>query len=510
MHHSGIHIKKCEKGKGTSKGTKPKLSFTPTDLQKNVVKYFTNSPYKGILLYHQLGAGKTCSSILIADKMIKENKVNHIYVFTSGSLRQNWIDEYCKKCGNNILEKYFTFVTYNYNIAEGLSTLDFNNSLIIIDEIHKLINGVKNNSTIPIEIYKKLVKSDCKIVALSGTPVFSYTYEWPLIGLLLKPEYYSSILTERGNINLENWHDNLTGDHLMGIVSYYPGDPSNYPTVYYRDPINIQMSNNQAILFKNRLEYENRIRTNPPNEDLKFTDPKEYEKLHERYIMAMKYILSRSVSNFYYPTPESKQNPDKSIDENGWISPDQFKEQQLLYLYSPKFTAVLVNIILNLDTKHVIYSFFKEKSGIMMFKYLLDKCGISNDIFSGDITDRKREKLLETFNLKDNVNGEKIKVLLLTEAGAEGITLKDVNNFHILESGKEHLIKQAIGRVVRYKSHENSSEDRKYVNIWRYFAYAYEQSDSLDRYLYERGMQDIENINKFMEQIIENSIENLN
>lgn len=508
--YSGIHRKKCEISKEITKKLELKQKFTPTDLQQNTTNYFLKSPYKGILLFHQLGAGKTCTSILIADAMIKQKKINHVYVFSTGSLRQNYVDEYCKKCGSNDLEKYFTFITYNYNILDGLKVLDLNNSLVIIDEVHKLINGVKNNSTIPLEIYKKLVNSDCKIVALSGTPIFSYTYEWPLVGLLLNPEEYKNhVLIKEGKIILENWQESVTDKKIQGIVSYYPGDPEYYPTVYYRDPIYVQMSTRQAEIFQKKLEYENKVRLNPPDENLKFTDPTRYEKEQEKYIMAVKYILSRSVANFFYPTDESKQKPDASITNKGWIRPNEFNDQQLLYLYSPKFTAVLLNIVLNLDTKHVIYSFFKEKSGIMMFKYLLDRCGISNEIYSGDIDDRKRVRILSKFNNKDNINGDKIKVLLLTEAGAEGITLKDVNNFHILESSKEHLIKQAIGRVVRYKSHENLPENRHYVNIWRYFSYSYAKQDSLDLYLYEKGKQDIENINVFLEKIIENSIERM-
>ena len=41
---------------------KRKNVFLPTDYQSQVVNYFVNiSTYKGLLLYHKLGAGKTCT-----------------------------------------------------------------------------------------------------------------------------------------------------------------------------------------------------------------------------------------------------------------------------------------------------------------------------------------------------------------------------------------------------------------------------------------------------------------
>lgn len=54
------------------------------------------SPYRGLLLYHGLGSGKTCSSIAIAEGM-KSSK--QIIVMLPASLQQNYVDE-IKKCGD--------------------------------------------------------------------------------------------------------------------------------------------------------------------------------------------------------------------------------------------------------------------------------------------------------------------------------------------------------------------------------------------------------------------------
>ena len=76
----------------------------------------------------------------------------------------------------------------------------------------------------------------------------------------------------------------------------------------------------------------------------------------------------------------------------GWVSNQTLSQQKLLKLYSPKFTSLLINILVNQGTKHVIYSIFKVKSGVILLQTLLNKCGIKSAIFSGDLNDSKRIK----------------------------------------------------------------------------------------------------------------------
>ena len=49
-------------------------------------------------------------------------------------------------------------------------------------------------------------------------------------------------------------------------------------------------------------------------------------------------------------------------------------------MFSPKIASLLVNITLHPNTKHMVYTFFKKKSGVQIIKTLL-KCGITCKIF---------------------------------------------------------------------------------------------------------------------------------
>jgi superfamily II DNA or RNA helicase len=184
------------------------LDVTHLEHQTDVKNKFINHKEKGLILYHQLGSGKTCTSYIIADEMLDRNLIEHVYIFSPGSLRQSWFTEYCDKCGfdKTRFTNKFTFITYNYHVGKHLPKT-FSNTLVIIDEFHNLINSVKNFSKNAVEIYNKLINSDCKILLLSGTPIYNSIIEFSLIGYLIKPSRFSdpiNLITEYIIWNNEN------------------------------------------------------------------------------------------------------------------------------------------------------------------------------------------------------------------------------------------------------------------------------------------------------------------
>lgn len=70
---------------------------------QKIVRDYINlyTPYRGLLLYHGLGSGKTCTSIAIAEGMKTSKK---IIIMTPASLRANYIEE-LKKCGDLLYKK---------------------------------------------------------------------------------------------------------------------------------------------------------------------------------------------------------------------------------------------------------------------------------------------------------------------------------------------------------------------------------------------------------------------
>jgi superfamily II DNA or RNA helicase len=564
-------------------------SFNPQKHQLDTMNYFLKSPYKGLLLYHKLGSGKTCTAIMIGDKMLRKQKVKKVFILTPGSLRQGWINEYCKICGydNLLLEKYI-FVTYNYSIGKNLP--DFNDSLVIIDEVHNLINGVKNFSFHPTAIYDSLLKSNCKILALSGTVLYNYVYEFALIGNLLKPAKSPEEIQEFPEIRISsstlNIHDfmkffntdkqgklipvnkTLLKRKLDGIISYYPGAGIEYvPEIFEQEIIKVRMTPKQEHNYWVAKMVEDSLKT-PPNRK-KTGSQKEFELLKRLYIMAKKNILTRLASNFFYgqvnkltdlvdipkEVKETKETKEKEeeiakeleqkdadiaiggtiikkdipVEYGGWVSKDKFSDGLLYNLYSTKFAALLINIIFHYRQKHVLFTFFKERAGVYLIKSILGMCGITSAIFSGDLNDDERRRILKKFNSPKNRYGDVIRILLVTEAGAEGISVLEARHMHILESSpRMSKTIQAIGRVARFKSHIELPPEERSIKIWKYWSTAspepikikikskskelndeekiIEDKTCIDEILYQRGMKTIYESNSFLDIIKESSV----
>lgn len=91
-----------EMGEIASCAKDPSAEFSPLTHQKIVRDYLNlYTPYRGLLLYHGLGSGKTCTSIGIAEGM---KSAKEIVLMTPASLATNFMTE-IKKCGDILYRK---------------------------------------------------------------------------------------------------------------------------------------------------------------------------------------------------------------------------------------------------------------------------------------------------------------------------------------------------------------------------------------------------------------------
>ncbi len=92
---------------------------------QKVVRDYLNiyTPYRGLLIYHALGSGKTCTSIAIAEGMKNDRQ---IVLLTPASLKMNFFSE-LKKCGDIMYRKnqFWEFISTEGNpeLAETLSNI---------------------------------------------------------------------------------------------------------------------------------------------------------------------------------------------------------------------------------------------------------------------------------------------------------------------------------------------------------------------------------------------------
>jgi len=98
------------------------------------------------------------------------------------------------------------------------------------------------------------------------------------------------------------------------------------------------------------------------------------------------------------------------------------------------------------------------------------------------------DKVYDLKNLtdEDNKNGEKIKVVIISMTGAEGIDFKNLRQVHILEPWYNlSLIEQIIGRAVRTCSHKQLPFKERNVEIFLYGTLMNDsEEESVDLYIY--------------------------
>lgn len=428
--------------------------FTPTEHQKRTVAYFLASEYRGMLLYHALGRGKTCESIMIINELYKY--YDHVYICLPAALIDNFLNDYCSMCGDiqsDALKKFrFISIDYTGNIKYDKIPKHMNNSIIVIDELQKLIRGKDNKSETKVKLYDAINRSiNSRIVALSATPVYTSKYELYYISDLLSGSERFPKNKDRFNDFLNNVEQSV--EALRGIISYVgQDDTSNVPETIYMRMQNIEMSMFQYDVYKRARTRDKRAALN--------------KRYHGNDEYMDKYRHSANVCIFAYPEDIidiDKKEEVKNISYE-WLKGIHIGK--MLKRHSPKLYEILSN--LKYEGKHIIFTNRVKLYGVYLISEFLRRCKVSHIIYTGETKDTRTVELNE-FNNIDNKNGDIIKVMLISEAGIQGISTKGVRHVHIVNPQiNENDVIQLIGRATRFNSHNQLPLEKRNVRVWRY------------------------------------------
>lgn len=470
------------------------VEFKAKSHQKRVTQAFMKRTTRGMLLMHSMGSGKSCSYAMIADTWLSENPNEKIIVVTSGSLRENFLSQYCSVCGKNTKNLLDSFIFISYNSSTVMSKLPkLDNTLIIIDEVHNILNARVNESPTISALFEAIAKSkNTRIVVGSGSPIVAHIEELYYLTRLIKPDAFRSLAgfmkifyDDQGIMKPLDEEDFL--NRLSGAIDYVrmvDDAQDEYPTVNV-EHINVPISDKDHL---NRIVYwrSKEMRAHPPSQGLRTKKPSQFKASSASWYLAVSAMHSRQTGNFVYPSiekakalaegskllktipDESKDRrvPDKLEPDGGWI-PDDIVD------YLSEHGEKLERIIYDIQTlkgKHVIYTTFKTYYGENLIASILQTLNIPYLTYDGEMDDGARQDVMTKFNHENNIRGKKYKVLIMTDSGAEGLNLLEVRYLHILEQSiSEWLIKQVMGRVVRYRSHIRLPVRNRNVVIKRYF-----------------------------------------
>lgn len=295
---------------------------------------------------------------------------------------------------------------------------------------------------------------------------------------------------------------------IMGLTSYYPIDRKSiknmpqvvkpeysmeryegYTIVGDTNIVSCPMSPIQWVNYENEYVKEKLRRLNQMRKKNLYND-----KENSDYS-----IRTRQNCNIIYDDDSFRKSDDEQQRQeaynrmrlNGYFSYDG-----LLELYSPKFYRIMKNIqkFINKDEeptgKVLYYSDFRKDAGSEAFENILLANGYEkyeNDeknidtlvqekskkkrytFLTGEESQELRKFNKEAFNHPENYDGKYIQIILISSAGAEGISLKCVRQVHIMEPFWNYIrVDQVFGRAIRMGSHMVPQLTDKDRNVEQY------------------------------------------
>lgn len=360
--------------------------------------------------------------------------------------------------------------------------------------------------------YKKLPDSELKKILNGKTVIFDeevgihfnrrqklfelYDTDNSMIDLTNNETFMEYFFDEESNIPPRK--QVLLRRMLMGLTSYYPIDRSaiSYmpeivePSIKYDKYLDFNITKKINIVpcfmsYEQFTRYESKYTEEQKANLRRFSRKNMYDDSAFHYFSG-----TRRSCNIVFNQDDKGVNYDKLYE--GMNEKDNFGQN--LDNYSPKMVKILDNMqkFVNKSTKEstgkiLIYSAYKNIGGTGAFEQVL----IANGYEKYDHESQPIDKLVETgnkklrytfitgdtnkeinknaFNVEQNKYGEYIQVMMISQSGAEGISLTCVRQVHIIEPFWNNVrIDQVFGRAIRRNSHIQLDEDDRNVEQFLY------------------------------------------
>jgi hypothetical protein len=236
------------------------IPFQLKSFQKLAVAYISpNTPYNGLLLFHNTGTGKTSTSITIAEQFNEVFKKKHLVICktnlidnfkkeirfcTGGSesrynekkkMNERWEFISDQKLSNKYKEYQEQCRKRRVSFDERLSEI-FSNRVIIIDEAHNIRQSKTELKSLPKELSHIIrVSRNVKLILLTATPMYDNASEIVfLLNLLLENDNKKPIKESRLFSHDRLLDPKTLEDMFMGYVSVKMDiDPSVFPDRLY-------------------------------------------------------------------------------------------------------------------------------------------------------------------------------------------------------------------------------------------------------------------------------------
>ena len=420
---------------------------------------------------------------------------------------------------NKLVGKYYTFNSFD-EIQKSLSSMSdqevmdtYSNMIIGIDEVHNLRQyeerkkqKSREKSIQYNQIHRLMhLAKGCKKIIMSGTPMRDHPNEIaPVLNLILPldmqlpvgKQFNDMYLIERDGVNYVK--DDMKEDlktYMKGRVSFLKSTVD-VETVYVGEPIGELKYTPVVPSYMSEFQtkiYNQAYKKDTSSKEIDDDDIVELEDETEDGGSGV-YSNSQQATLFIFPDQSYGLKGFKKYvikTESSTISGKKRKvvssfrlskefEQILrgktvnetianIRNYSALYADIIESILSTPDKLHFIYGSRVSGSGNILLGCLLDLVGYSKSrssertpglryfvISSQTSSEKATENIIKFFSSPENMNGKFINVLIGSKIISEGLTIKNVQEIHIVTPHWNYSeLSQAIARGIRLRAHES-------------------------------------------------------
>jgi len=445
------YLVKIAKSEPESRKERPHVEAALDKLEKN----------DGVVLHWGTGSGKTRGFLVAAERAQAKNKDGKVLVVAPASLVSN-VDKEIKKHKLKIDRKRLD--VYSYEKATRIAPELKKNKyvLAIADEAQRLRNTETKRTQALSEIFQD---ADKRVLATATAnynhaadiaPIMNMAYggkvlpenrkefEKHFLGKEKVPRSLAEVLLRHPAKEVDVLRNKKAlGSLFKDHVSYYdvkddPESKSKFPTTSSKT-IEVDMSPEQGRMYKfmeGQIPFwlRMKIRNNLP------LDKQEKAQLNSFSTGV------RQVSNSHRHLHQDTENVE----------------------YTPKIKKAVENLKTKMGSdknfKGLVYSNYLD-AGVHEYAKKLSEEDIPHVVFSGKLSQAEKDEAVK------NYNSGKVKVLLVSSSGAEGLDLKGTKLTQVLEPHfNPSKIKQVVGRGARYESHEHLPKEERHMDIEHYLS----------------------------------------
>lgn len=429
--------------------------FGPLRLQAhqiNVSKLLVQN-IKGLLLFYKVGSGKTLAAISAAENLAAYDGVRdrRVVVILPASLKNNFLKE--MRAARVPRRSRYVVVSFHkvHRLTREQRARLGRNALLIIDEVQNLRNpdnpkdketGITKRTMLDSTL--DVARTAHKRLLLSATPTMNYAYEIGSVIALLDPVNNETQVLKRWTVDEETGlataqtlFKKRFGKHAhqgMDVLAQY----LRCQVLFYEPPPSVIRQHYPTV-----TERVMKVTLTPA-------------QIHEHFM-----ILGDMNTDQLAALIQMDVDTDPDLTKSMAFLSGMRLLCNSTGNHHAKLDAAVARIYttVNRGGRCVVFSSFL-KLCLHKVRDLLAGMGVPCVVFDGNTADKDRPGVVQRYN-----DGS-VPVILLSDAGKEGLDLKNTSQVHIMEpQWNEEKVKQAIGRAVRFKSH--TGPDPR-VGVFRY------------------------------------------